>query len=221
MPAGGRGYTRPPSLVSLWSTAPYLLNNSVGDFYWTGSVDDRMKSFEDGISKMLWPEKRRGNGQFITRSGKDLPGMIDRTPVMTKLSIPTGHLPSALQPLVGIGSRFAPWLFGEGGVEIGPIPEGTPINLIANIDLDDPKKVIPVLLKLKKALKKLPRDATNEQAREVFAPVVEPLLSVNKCADFVVNRGHYFGTDYLPDKEGEAGLSDPDKYALIEFLKTL
>ena len=25
MPAGGRGYTRPPSLVSLWSTAPFLL----------------------------------------------------------------------------------------------------------------------------------------------------------------------------------------------------
>ena len=26
----GRGYIRPASLVSLWSTAPYLLNNSVG-----------------------------------------------------------------------------------------------------------------------------------------------------------------------------------------------
>ena len=32
MPAGGRGYTRPPSLVSLWSTAPFLLNNTVGRF---------------------------------------------------------------------------------------------------------------------------------------------------------------------------------------------
>ena len=28
MPAGGRGYTRPPSLVSVWSTAPFLLNNT-------------------------------------------------------------------------------------------------------------------------------------------------------------------------------------------------
>ena len=26
----GRGYLRPASLVSLWSTAPFLLNNSVG-----------------------------------------------------------------------------------------------------------------------------------------------------------------------------------------------
>ena len=32
MPAGGRGYTRVPSLISLWATAPYLLNNSVGKF---------------------------------------------------------------------------------------------------------------------------------------------------------------------------------------------
>jgi hypothetical protein len=33
----------------------------------------------------------------------------------------------------------------------------------------------------------------------------------------VVNRGHYFGTDMLPD---EPGLSDEDKKALIEFVKT-
>ncbi len=32
MPGGGRGYTRPASLVSLWSTAPFLQNNSVGPF---------------------------------------------------------------------------------------------------------------------------------------------------------------------------------------------
>jgi mono/diheme cytochrome c family protein len=32
-PAGGRGYYRTPSLISMWATAPYLHNNSVGD-YW-------------------------------------------------------------------------------------------------------------------------------------------------------------------------------------------
>lgn len=221
MPADGRGYTRPASLVSLWSTAPYLLNNTVGDFYWSGSVEDRMRSFDDGITKMLWPERRDGNGMFMTRSGKELPGIIDRTPVATYLSVPTGYLPDGLQPLVGIGSRFLPWLFGEGGVEIGPIPTGTPVNLIANIDLDWPKRVIPVLRDVKKALKQLPKDATDEQGRAILAPVVEPLLRVNKCLDFVVNRGHYFGTDYLPAEEGEPGLSDADKEALIAFLKTL
>ena len=32
LPAGGRGYIRPASLVSLWSTAPFLQNNTVGPF---------------------------------------------------------------------------------------------------------------------------------------------------------------------------------------------
>jgi hypothetical protein len=43
------------------------------------------------------------------------------------------------------------------------------------------------------------------------------LLALNKCPDFEVNRGHYFGTGMLP---GEPALSDSDKRALIEFLKT-
>lgn len=47
------------------------------------------------------------------------------------------------------------------------------------------------------------------------------MFSVSKCPDFVVNKDHYFGTEYLPDSEGEAGLSDDDKLALIEFLKTM
>ena len=58
MPAGGVGYTRVPSLVSLWSTAPFLLNNSVGRFNPSPSVKARMESFHDSIEQLLWPEKR-------------------------------------------------------------------------------------------------------------------------------------------------------------------
>jgi hypothetical protein len=43
------------------------------------------------------------------------------------------------------------------------------------------------------------------------------MLALSKCPDFVVNRGHYFGTDRLA---GEPPLSDDDKHALIAFLKT-
>src|SRR5439155_25365384 len=32
MPPGGRGSLLPPSLISVWSTAPFLLNNTVGPF---------------------------------------------------------------------------------------------------------------------------------------------------------------------------------------------
>ena len=57
-----------------------------------------------------------------------------------------------------------------------------------------------------------------------------PLLKLLKCPDFVVNRGHYFGTDAFNDTAGlsddekafgaETPLSDDDKRALIEFIKT-
>jgi hypothetical protein len=51
-----------------------------------------------------------------------------------------------------------------------------------------------------------------------LANLVDPLLELSKCPDFVVNRGHYFGTSYFRDKD-EPELSDDDKWALIEFLK--
>ena len=56
----------------------------------------------------------------------------------------------------------------------------------------------------------LPRNATDEQARAAFKDLVDPLLALSKCPDFVVNRGHVFGTN----------LPDADKRALIELLKT-
>jgi hypothetical protein len=57
------------------------------------------------------------------------------------------------------------------------------------------------------------------------------LRSLSKCRDFVVNRGHYFGTEQFANRAGltedeqwwignEAPLGDPDKEALIAYLKT-
>lgn len=218
MPAGGRGYIRPPSLISLWSSAPFLLNNSLGDFYWSGSVEDRMKSFDSGIGQLLWPETREGNMKYLTASGKELTGRIDVTSATSYLRVPKNYLPDFLQPLVGPLSYTQPWLFSEGGLEVGPIPAGTPINLVSNVDLAQKEKVLAALTKATLALKSLPKGATDEQMRRAFVDLVEPLLAVSKCPDFIVNRGHYFGTDYFSE---EAGLSDPDKRALIAFLKTL
>ena len=56
-----------------------------------------------------------------------------------------------------------PWLFADTGIEIGPIPAGTPVNLLSNVllvsDSTDPgvrlehkKKLIAFLLKAKEAL---------------------------------------------------------------------
>jgi hypothetical protein len=220
MPAGGRGYTRPPSLIGLWSTAPYLLNNTVGSFQWSGSVDDRMKAFEDGITQMLWPERRAGEHEYVTRSGKKHPGIIDGTTARSYIKVSGGFLPPFLQPLGGTLERLLPNVFAGGGVQIGPIPAGTPVNLLANVDLKQKAKVLALAIRIKHDLLALPKGASDEEARKVFENLLDPLLGVSKCPDFVVNRGHYFGTDFLPEDEQEPGLSDDDKRALIEFLKT-
>ena len=47
--------------------------------------------------------------------------------------------------------------------------------------------------------------------------VMDAMLSLSKCKDFVVNKGHYFGTSFQTE---EPAMSDADKRALIGFLKT-
>ncbi len=217
MPAGGRGYTRNPSLVSIWSTAPFLLNNSLGEFRGSGSVEDRMASFNDSMEKLLWPEKRDGNLEIITDSGKKHPGQVDLTTTMSYLMLSSGYLPDFLQGLMDPLQRWLPWLFSNKGIQLGPIRAGMPVNILANIDMDKKEQVGKILLRTYKDLKALPLDASNEEARKGFANLVQPLLDVSKCPDFVVNRGHYFGTDY---SKKTPGLGDEDKLALIEFMKT-
>jgi len=217
MPAGGRGYTRVPSLVSLWSTAPFLLNNSVGRFNPSPSVEARMATFEDAITKMLWPEKREKDAVL----GDKVPGVIDRTTATSWLRVPTGYLPDVLKDAQDVLQLIAPKLFNQGGLEIGPIPAGTPVDLLANFDplppstglrdrLAHDKAVVKAVVQLVHDLKALPQGATDEQARQVFSNVGEQLFALSKCPDYVVNRGHYFGSK----------LSDADKKALIALLKT-
>ena len=230
MPGGGRGYTRPASLISVWSTAPFLLNNSVGPFEESPSVESRMKSFDASIEQMLWPDKRPGSVEYVTASGKILHGQIDVTTATSYLRVPRGYLPGILQ--VGLPDAFIDALrlehfFDDDGVAIGPIPKGTPIGVIGNLDLDKRDrflddlehkvKLAKVLLRIKSDLKRLPQDATDDDARKAFSNVVDDLLALSKCPDFIVNRGHYFGTDYFKE---ETGLTDTDKRALIAFLKT-
>jgi hypothetical protein len=238
MPAGGRGYTRVPSLISVWSTAPFLLNNTVGDANGDPSVEGRMKVFDQSIEQMLWPEKRKADAVFGTQLG----GTIDRTTERSMITIPVGFAPDALQPLQGTLHRWLPWLVKEGGdIVLGPIPAGVPVNLLANLKLraeaddlgeqaDHAKEVGALLIKLKLGLASAPANASDEELRKHFADLRQPMLALSKCPDFVVNRGHYFGTAQFNRQEAlsadekafgrEPELSDDDKRALIAFLKT-
>jgi len=80
------------------------------------------------------------------------------------------------------------------------------------------RKLLRLLIKLKRDLKSLPKGASDEEARKVFRNAVPNLLELNKCPDFIINKGHYFGTSYFPE---EPGLGDDDKRALVAFLKTM
>ncbi|HEX5605306.1 MAG TPA: hypothetical protein VFY96_02265, partial [Candidatus Binatia bacterium] len=217
LPAGGRGYTRVPSLTSLWSTAPFLLNNSVGKFNWEPSIESRVDAFNDAIEKMLWPEKRDKDPIL----GDKVPGFVYRTTATSYIKLAPGFLPDSLHKLLSWNdwlARLFPWLFSEQGVRIGPIPKGTPVSLLTNIDLETDKLDLATLLvKMKEDLKRVEGQGDTEAA-QVLKNLVPDLIKVSKCPDYIVNKGHYFGTTFFKE---EPPLSDEDKRALIEFLKTL
>jgi mono/diheme cytochrome c family protein len=234
MPGGGRGFTRPASLISVWSTAPFLLNNSVGEFHVSPSVDERMKSFQDSIEKMLLI-KNREKDPVLAKLGIDI-GVIDRSTERSYIRIAPGYVPELA---MGLGPWLFPSVFNkEGGIELGPIPPGTPVSLLANLNVRPEGlsfwariKHDWALLGLVKDIKaklgelgpppqdkndKPANDAYDKRAREVLMPLADKLMEFSKCRDYVVNRGHYFGAGY----DGEAALSEQDKRDLIEFLKT-
>ena len=249
MPAGGRGYTRPASLISIWSTAPLLLNNSVGHFESSPSVDARMKSFTDSIHQLLWPETRANDSdqrdtlpKAVHYLSGQAPNFVDRMDQRSYLNVAYGYLPWPVSATRGLDKALLPWLFDKDGARFGPFPAGTPVDLMANIDLlgdsdsgwDRFKRdasVIYLLLKYQHSVGGLPQDAPDEQIEAAFDKIQPKLYSYSKCPDYVVNKGHYFGTDMfnmllqqpaLKDSgiQQEPGLSDSDKEALIEFLKT-
>jgi hypothetical protein len=86
------------------------------------------------------------------------------------------------------------------GIKI-PVPKGTPINLLANINIGT---AIDQLFGLDLSYQDLdPRGGLKAKLNRI-------LLKLNQSPDFVEDRGHLYGTD-LPDE---------DKKALIEFVKT-
>ncbi|HEV8618075.1 MAG TPA: cytochrome c [Candidatus Udaeobacter sp.] len=182
------GYYRTPSLVSLWSSAPFLHNNALGKFTGDPSVAGRMEAFNDAVEKLLWPEKRLNKAS------------IWRTQNECSLHLRKEFVPKPLRRFAG----------SDGYVRIGPIPKGTPVNLIGNLQPDFGQAVLGV--KILKALVKIhTMNLSPEQATTELIKAVPELLAANNCPDFIEDKGHYFGTD-LPDN---------DKRALIEYLKTL
>jgi hypothetical protein len=193
VPGGGRGYYRPPSLVSVWCCAPFFHNNALGKHFAAVDVDSRMEAFNDAIEKLLWAEKRLGKDS------------IWRTTAESSIQIPKSYMP-LLASLAG----------PDGFINIGPIPKGTPINLLANTNLElgglrKKADLVRLLARTLSAMKDIHNEGlTDDAATERLLTLVPDFYKLNSCPDFIEDEGHYFGT-VLPDA---------DKRSLIEFLKT-
>ena len=235
MPGGGLGFTRVPSLISIWSTAPFLVNNRLGPFSDDVSVDGRMKGFDASIEQLLWPEKREREPGFN--------GYIVRTTERSYVEIPKRSTPVELQKLIGPlpAQPFRTVLDRDGNFKLGPIPKGFPINLAASYQ---PGVDIPAFAKRLAhdvaftqlvggvALNWPSLDLNGDDASMLAwgSKLRLPFRTLLKCPDFVVNRGHYFGTDEFSNTDNlsedekafgkETPLSDDDKRALIAFIKT-
>jgi cytochrome c5 len=181
------GYYRTPSLVSVWSSAPLLHNNMLGKFTGNPSVAGRMEAFDDAVEKLLWTEKRL-NKDSIWHTQNDC-----------SLHLRKEFVPA---PLRRLADR-------DGYITVGMIPQGTPVNLVANLEPNFQN--IDVFIKIAHKLIKIrTTDVSRDEAAAEFNQLIPDLLAANKCPDFVEDKGHYFGTD----------LPDTDKRALIEYLKT-
>lgn len=199
---GGPGYYRTPSLVSIWSSAPFLHNNALGESTTDPSVAGRIKAFDDAVEKLLWPEKRKGKDS------------IWRTSRACQLQLQASRLPDLLVKVLRAKGHIEKDSDGAEFFRIDHIPEGTPVNLLANVNPKaNPADLADLFIKVKVTLadiqaRGLDAAAAKEEMKKHIAPA---LLKVSKCPDLITDRGHTFGSK----------LPDTDKRALIEYLKTL
>jgi len=183
-------FYRTPTLVSIWATAPYLHNNSVGLYNGDPSLTGRMAAYEDGITKLLWPERRLSVGSMVvTTQDSKLPNIF---PALAKMMPEFANLPGLDLDLVNV-------------------PKGTPVNLLMNLHVKDVKAVLQAYVD--GVLQGEPKERFAELRKKNHAQghkrLMEKLVEVSNCPDFIEDRGHTYGRE----------LGDEDKRALIEFMK--
>lgn len=103
-------------------------------------------------------------------------------------------------------------------LQVGPIPKGTPVNLVMNLDRESPhftKALVSLVLAMAEIKK---AGVTGDAAYEILSNRAgQALLDASKCPDFTLDRGHLFGEHLDPDPKR----NEQAKEELISFLKTL
>ena len=211
IPGGGPGYYRTPSLVSLWSSAPFFHNNALGKFTGDPSVKGRVEALQRRGRKAARPKRGSVAIPFGAQGRVRASGADGHPSPRPASGAPPPRQTRQARPLQGHRPGRVRW--HQQVLRIGRIPAGTPINLIANIDPDrDWRELARLLVKIKAtvaevALKNPGPEETRQLLRDRLA---SDLFAAYKCPDLITDRGHEFGTE----------LPDDDKRALIEYLKT-
>ena len=180
-------FYRTPTLVSIWATAPYLHNNSVGTYNGDPSVKGRVEAFEDGMDKLLNPEKRLGVRSIkVTTVETSIPEIFPELKSMKR--------------------------FNKMNLKILQMPKGTPINLIMNLNVHRVPRLIEAYIK--GVLNGEPRshfDSLIDRRREAgIQAMMAEMVKVSTDPDYIEDRGHNYGTK-LSDREKHA-LTEYMKY---------
>lgn len=141
-----------------------------------------------------------------------------RTRLLAARAFGVACLVLAVVTAAGLGRTLA----GIGAdVKVGPIPEGIPVNVVANFDPDAPRAVKIAAAKAlvdflaehhEEAEEDTSEEAKARRRREFEERVAPALLRASKCPDFVTDRGH----DYVFIRD----FTDEEKRELIALLKT-
>ena len=236
MKGSGRGYYRPPSLLSVWAYAPFMHNNAIGpevcgkpadksvDFYSPPFVDANDKPIADQPPCLQFDASVEGRYRLFKASMEELLYPEKRR---RKVNLVDEDIIVDVAPKIVIGNL-------QGGLSV-KLPKGSPAILLNSLRYKDMMQDI-VLLRVNSA--KLDAKYKDILSADRLRTLKEGLgrldgtltasggrftLDISQTqADFiqsyysnvlgrVENAGHTFGQD----------LSDREKQALIAFLATL
>jgi hypothetical protein len=236
MKGGGRGYYRPPSLLSAWAYAPFMLNNAIGpevcgkpankdvDFYSPPYVDADEKPLANAPGCVPFDPSVEGRYRLFKASMADLLNPSGR---MAKVNLVDEDIIVDIAPDVKIGGF-------EGGLSI-KLPKGAPAILLNSLRIKDILQDITLsrrdparlaakykdiltagqFAELKDGLDRLHAFLIARPGHITLDITQTEREFIQKYYSNVLGRiensGHRFGE----------GLSDRDKQALIAFLATL
>ena len=153
-------------------------------------------SFEASIEQMLWPETARARTSCSL--GDKVPASADRAHDRARATsaCPTATCPTTCGRCSDRRSAGSRGSSATASVEIGPIPKGTPVSLLANMDCSAPtcrapssrehaEEAASSSLQADQAGRcKRRRDDDRSPSRRRDATM---MLELSKCPDFVVN----------------------------------